>query len=74
MAHRVLNHGKYRDHMFGDIEQEDREYCAWVLRTRDLPSSLLSFSRYLRRQHGGILTVGKNRLKWFDEVLLVDPC
>ena len=75
MAGCILRHGKYRYRSFDDIEIHDREYCAWVLRSNvhTLPPSLASFSNYLRDHHRGILTVGRNKFKYFDEVLREDP-
>ena len=73
MERRLLRHGKYRDRSFGQVENEDRDYCAWVLRALDLPSSLRLFACYLKNRHGGIMTVGRNKGKYFDEVYLLDP-
>ena len=68
MERRVLRHGKYRDRSFGHVENEDRDYCAWVLRALDLPPSLRLSACYLKNRHGGIMTVGRNKGKFFDEV------
>ena len=67
----MLSCGKYKGKTFADISEQDRSYCAWVLRTQHMLSpSFQHFAEYLRRQRGGLLSVGRNKHKYFDELWL----
>ena len=66
----MLHSGKHKGHRFVDVAQEDRSYCAWVL--RDGGPSFSSFAAYLRRQHGGVMVVGKHKGQFYDEIVLHD--
>jgi hypothetical protein len=68
----VLRVGKHKGRSFEDAEA-DRGYCAWILREQGLSQSLQKFRKFLVTQHSGIVTVGKHRLKFFDEVSTQDP-
>ena len=61
---------------FEKVAAEDRQYCAWVLREEresdQLSRNLKAFARYLRQQHGGLMTVGKHAGKFLDELLRDD--
>ena len=46
---------------------------SWLLRSDSLPSSLKSLKQYILEQKGGVLTVGKFRGRYFNEVLAQDP-
>ena len=65
--------GKYRGRLFTEIEQSDRSYCAWILRSEPCCAGFAKFARYLRQLHGGILEMGKHKGLWFDEVLAKEP-
>ncbi len=41
---------------------------SWLLRSDSLPSSLKSLKQYILEQKGGVLTVGKFRGRYFNEV------
>ena len=73
----MLRCGKYMGHSFEHVAAEDRDYYAWILRASDdgkrLPRDLTSFNNFLREHHGGVLSVGKNKAKFFDEVARDDP-
>ena len=68
----MLKIGKHVGCSFTEVAKSDRSYCAWVLRTQDLPRSLKKFKMHLVDTHGGMLTIGKYRGKFFDEVMKED--
>ena len=72
---RRIHHGKHRGCTFADVAANEKGYASWVLRTdtQSLPTSLQMFQDYLTNSHGGILTVGKHKGKYFVDVLENDP-
>ena len=72
---RRIHQGKHRGATFADVAATDKGYASWVLRTdfQSLPTSLQMFQEYLTSTHGGILTVGKHKSKYFSDVLENDP-
>jgi len=74
----MLRSGKFRGHTHEHVKKQDKGYCAWVLRARrekqtQLPRDLRKFADHLKTQHGGVLTVGVHKGKFFDEVLKTSP-
>ena len=70
----MLRCGKYRGQTRDYVIEHDRSYCAWLLRARRekqaLPRDLDKFAAHLALQHGGILTVGIHKGKFYDEMLI----
>ena len=73
----MLRCGKHAGRRFGDVAAVDSSYCSWVLREKadgkQLSRDLESFARFILKEHGGVLQVGKHRLRFFNEVLRNDP-
>ena len=73
----MLRCGKFRGHTHEHVKKQDRGYCAWVLRAQRekqlLTRDLRKFADHLKKQHGGVLTVGSHKGKFFDEVLAKHP-
>ena len=73
----MLRCGKHAGQRFEDVASGDPSYAAWVLREKadgkKLPRDLKSFAKFIEQFHGGILEVGRHRLRFFDEVLRDDP-
>jgi len=73
----MLRCGKFRGHTHEHVKKQDRGYCAWVLRAQRekqlLTRDLRKFADHLQKQHGGVLTVGSHKGKFFDEVLAKHP-
>ena len=67
----VLRVGKHRGKSFEEAS-EDRGYCSWILREQGLSTLLLRFRSFLVKEHGGIVIVGKYKLKFFNEVVAAD--
>jgi len=67
----MLRIGKHRGASFEAVAQQDRSYCAWIFRER--PSGFKRFHKYLVENHGGVISVGKYKGKFFDEVLRDAP-
>ena len=69
----MLKVGKHRGQSFADVAAQDRQYCAWILREKDLATGLKKFKAHLENAHGGIVPVGKHKGKFFDELLASAP-
>ena len=73
----VMKFGKHNGAPYERVAAEDRKYCAWVLRedrqSSQLNRTMKSFAVYLKKQHGGLMSVGKHAGKWFDELIAEDP-
>jgi len=67
----MLRMGKHRGASFETVAQQDRNYCAWIVRER--PQGFKRFHRYLVEHHGGVISVGKHKGQFFDEVLRDNP-
>jgi hypothetical protein len=69
--------GKYTGHSFQKVATEDPRYSAWALRLEreegKLSRNLAAFAKYVRELHGGVMTIGKHRGLYFDELLSKDP-
>ena len=68
---RMLARGKYKGYPYAEVAQNDRSYCAWVL--RDGGRGFSAFAAFLRDAHGGVVTFGKHKGLFFDEVLRLHP-
>ena len=68
----TLRVGKHKGRSFQEVAA-DRLYCSWILREKDLSRSLNKFREYLLKEHKGIVTVGKYKRMFFDEVHKEDP-
>ena len=64
--------GKHRGKTFEEVAQQDRSYCSWVFRERDLSRDLKRLQQYLHKEHGGIVCIGKHKNKFFNDVLQQD--
>ena len=71
MCATMLRLGKHRGASFETVAQQDRSYCAWIVRER--PSGFRRFHTYLVENHGGVINVGKHKGAFFDEVLRHEP-
>ena len=73
----MLLFGKHHGKSYEETANQDRGYCAWVLRQlRDghlLLPNLREFAAYLQEEHGGVLQVGIHKGAFFDEVLREQP-
>ena len=69
----MLKVGKHRGQSFADVAAQDRQYCAWILREKDLATGLKKFKAHLENAHGGIVPVGKHKGKLCDELLASAP-
>jgi hypothetical protein len=70
--------GKHAGHSFQKIAAEDRRYSAWALRLEredggKLSRNLAAFVKYVRALHGGVMSIGKHRGLYFNELLSNDP-
>ena len=66
----MLRMGKYIGATFVDVAARDRAYCGWILREK--PRSFKQFEQYLVETHGGVITVGKYKGAFFDEIMKED--
>ena len=57
----MLRLGKHRGRSYEEVSALDRGYCAWVLRDGTNGLGFREFARFLRREHGGILRVGRHK-------------
>lgn len=68
----MLRSGKHKGKAIEDVKLRDRSYCAWLVRAykgkASLPRDLRKFAMTLTRDHGGVLTVGLHKGKFYDEV------
>ena len=74
--HSLLLQGKYVGRTFEDVAKEDRSYVEWAFRearSGELSSNLAAFVHYVRVEHGGLMTIGKHKDRYFKELLLEDP-
>ena len=71
MSRRLIRNGKHRGKHYDDVI-EDRGYCAWLLRTERLPASLAGFVKFMKREYGGVLAIGRHKHKLYEEVLAED--
>ena len=67
----TLRIGKHRGKKYSDV-CADRPYCAWILRVKASSGGLDKFAKYLEKEHGGILPIGKHKLKFYNEILKED--
>ena len=71
---KLIRHGKYKGALtFEQLAACDKDYAAWCLRSGSLPASLKQFARWLKQEHGGILSVGKYKNMFFNDVLEQHP-
>ena len=69
---RVVLGGKFKGSTYSDA-LSDRRYSLWVLEATSLPPGLHAFKRWLVSRYGGIMAVGKYKLKTFREIVDEDP-
>ena len=69
----MLRVGKHRGLTFEHVAQNDKNYCAWVLRETHISTGLKTFQNHLRRTHGGLMQCGRHRNKWFNEIVAEEP-
>jgi hypothetical protein len=73
----IMKFGKHNGAPYERFAAEYRKYCAWVLRedrqSSQLNRTMKSFAVYLKKQHGGLMMVGKHSGKWFDELIKEEP-
>ena len=71
---RLIRHGKYKGMLtFEQLAACDKDYVSWCLRSETLPLSLKQFARWVKHVHGGMLSVGKYKNMYFNEVLEQHP-
>ena len=73
LGRRLVRHGEHRYLTFAELARVDRECVSWVLRSESLPTSLRDFARFVKSEFGGLLMVGKHRMRYFTEILESDP-
>ena len=66
----MLRVGKYKGKRFSEAAA-DRGYCGWVLHTQ--PQGFAGFADFLKEAHGGLMTVGKHKGLFYDEIIVRDP-
>ena len=66
----MLRVGKYKGKRFSEATA-DRGYCCWVLLAQ--PQGFEGFADFLKRAHGGLMTVGKHKGLFYDEISVRDP-
>jgi len=72
----MLRVGKHAGCSFGQVARTDKDYCAWILRAclcGRLTKPLASFAKYLEKEYGGMLEVGRYKGEWYKKVLEEDP-
>ena len=64
----TLRVGKHKGKSYSSVT-EDRSYCSWILRLGPSSSSsnLDKFATWLKKNHGGILPVGRHKNKFYSE-------
>ena len=71
---KLIRHGKYKGMFtFEQLAACDKDYVSWCLRSESLPLSLKQFARWVKQEHGGMLSVGKYKNLYFNEVLEHHP-
>ena len=70
---RIVLGGRYKGSTYTEVLENQRPYCLWVLETSSLPRGLQVFKDWLQSRHGGVMAVGKHRLKLFREIVDEDP-
>ena len=71
---RLIRHGKYKGMLtFEQLAACDKDYVSWCLRSETLPLSLKQFARWVKQEHGGMLSVGKYKNLYFNDVLEHHP-
>ena len=71
---KLIRHGKYKGMLtFEQLAACDKDYVSWCLRSESLPLSLKQFARWVKQEHGGILSVGKYKHMYFNDVLEHHP-
>ena len=70
----TLRIGKHKGKTYSCVADSDRSYCAWVLRLgpSSTSSSLDKFCTYLKKHYGGILPVGRHKMKFYAEIVEED--
>ena len=72
----LLLQGKHVGRAFEDVAKEDRSYVEWAFReasSGELSSNLAAFVWYVKFEHGGLMTIGKHKDRYFKELLQEDP-
>ena len=71
---KLIRHGKYKGMLtFEQLAACDKDYVSWCLRSETLPLSLKQFARWVKQEHGGMLSVGKYKNMYFNEVIEHHP-
>lgn len=74
LGRKLIRHGKYKGMLtFEQLATCDKDYVSWCLRSESLPPSLKQFARWVKHVHGGMLSVGKYKNMYFNEVLEHHP-
>jgi len=72
----MIRSGKHKGKTWDDLKK-DRPYCEWLIRAHreqpTLPKDLKRFAASMTEEHGGILSVGVHKNKWFDDVVKQFP-
>ena len=70
----VLRVGKHKGKSYSAVAESDRSYCSWVLRlgSHSTSSGLDKFASYLKKNHGGILPIGRHKGKFYKEIIEED--
>ena len=70
----TLRVGKHKGKTYSSVADSDRSYCSWVLRIGPSSSSsnLDKFATWLKKNHGGILPVGRHKNKFYTEIIEQD--
>ena len=71
---KLIRHGKYKGMFtFEQLAACDKDYVSWCLRSESLPPSLKQFARWVKQVHGGILSVGKFKNMYLNDVFEHHP-
>ena len=70
----VLRVGKHKGKSYSAVAESDRNYCSWLLRLGSHSTSrgLDKFASYLKKNHGGILPIGRHKGKFYKEIIEED--
>ena len=70
---RIVLAGRYKGVTYNELITHQRPYCLWVTESDCLPTGLQPFKSWLESRHGGVMAVGKHKLRFYREIVDEDP-
>ena len=70
---RIVLAGRYKGVTYNELVTHQRPYCLWVTESDCLPTGLQPFKSWLKSRHGGVMAVGKHKLRFYREIVDEDP-